>query len=261
MSQIHHSLRWPHRTFLERKEWLEVPWALNTSRKSPISLFNDVCCSVPGLCKDLNDLKKAAAAREFDERMHRTRIFDFIARTISRLEKIESSSNVLMGMSPQASWPGLTGSDITKYPQHLFGQPLQFLGLHGCADYLYYNFMCYILSHLLQQAGDELGILDPTPISSDSNTQRRPDPGHFADNLCRCVPYMCNFALHGSAGGMMMQHVLIDIFPCYGVDTEESRWIVSVFQIFWQELGLEGGNKFLGKPPGQERLVESVEAS
>lgn len=195
----------------------------------------------------MNDLKLAETAVKLDEGLHHSRLTQFQERAASRLEKIKSSSNILMGLSPRASWPGSTENDVTSFPEHLFGKPLQFVSLHGCADYIHYNFMCYTLSLLLRQASDQLLIFDPTQIISDNNRELEGDPRHFADNLCRCVPYMCNFALHGSAGAMMIQHVLIDIFPSYGVGTGESIWIVSVFQIFWRELGLEGGNKLLEK--------------
>lgn len=254
--QIHHSLRWPQRTFLERKEWLEVPWALCSTRRPPISHFNDICCPIPGLCEDLNHLRITATARELDERLHYLQVTSFIERASHQLEKIESSGKILMGMSPRASWPGLTDNDVTSFPQHLFGKPLQFTGLHGCADFIHYNYMCYTLSYLLRQARNELAIFDPTRVLSTHNTEGQRNPRHFADSICRCVPYMCNFALHGSAGAMMIQHVMIDIFPIYGLDTAESRWIVSLFQIFWRELGLEGGNNFLEKHLGRKTITD-----
>ncbi len=45
------------RCFLEQRDWITVPWALDPASKTPILRLQDILCAMPGLVEDATNLK------------------------------------------------------------------------------------------------------------------------------------------------------------------------------------------------------------
>ena len=131
---------------------------------------------------------------------------------------------------------------MEDFPRSLFGQPLDFKDLIQCKEYVFYNMTRCTLFKLIE----ELFAVTEGPLGqirdSSSGFQNPVESMRSAaNNICCSVPYVLDFPTHGSTGAIMLQHALADIFLCYEPGTEESKWIISIFEKLRLEFGLEGG--------------------
>ena len=238
--QIYSSVMMQKRTFLETRDWLDVPWTSACKPKSLFEQLQDVACTIPGCMEDTNALIKEMAEQKprRESSLLKENLLELKERVSNRLDAIDAWKSVWLDAFPQAYES--FAHEPPDYPAHLFGPALRLESSERCYEAVVYYGMKYELCQLLSRLNAQMVGSESPQLSS----LGMHDASAPAVALCRCVPYLLNASMNGSTGALIVRWFLLRIFHLYGPDTEQFRWIVRMLDRC-TSLGLGGGDTYI----------------
>ena len=243
------------RTFLDRQDWLTLPWAQDPGQKSPINQLIDIFCAIPGL---LEESKRQHTSTSFK--------WDFTAptspspgasaagqdsRLVSLRHRTQDCYNKLQKWKedwdagfPTAVQPVKTShfphSDL-QFPEEIFSYAITFPNFLRANEYQLYNTIVFFLASLmLSVPSTSRADFDASPSVADLLSTRF----DAAYNICRAVPYDL-FEKHGGGGAYLLLFPLVTNLRLFGEGSDEGKWIKHVLGLIEKRWGLEGNRKYM----------------
>ena len=232
-------MAWAHseRSFLDRKEWVEIDSSTSQEVKPTFEAFVDLCCPIPGLKADV---KSMCIARD---------PIPNCEQYLSDLSKVRSRVTRQLGAIDfwysQWRWELghqaiFTSEDVETYREDLFGSPLRFADLAQAKMYVWYHISRHMIATILIDLLEILQRVHGTSIIEDAHNNPHSLLRDAANSICRCSPYMLDASAHGFSGALFFRHVFMGILPTYAPEEEESMWIVEMLQRLPGQYGLDG---------------------
>ena len=243
------------RTFLDRQDWLTLPWAQDPGQKSPINQLIDIFCVIPGL---LEDSKRQHTSTSFkwdftaqtspsngdsaagqDPRLvslrHRTQ------ESYTKLQKWKEDWDADFPTAVQPVKPSHFPHSDLKFPEDIFSYAITFPNFLRANEYQLYNTVVFFLSSLmLSVPPTSRADVHASPSVSDLLSTR----WDAAYNICRAVPYDL-FEKHGGGGAYLVLFPLLTNLRLFGEGSDEGRWIKHVLGLIAKRWGLEGERKYM----------------
>ena len=243
------------RTFLDRQDWLTLPWAQDPGQKSPINLLIDIFCAIPGL---LEESKRQHTSTSFkwdftaptspstgtSAAGQDSRLVSLRHRTQDCYAKLQRWKEDWDTDFPTAVQPVKTShfprSDL-KFPEEIFSYAITFPNFLRANEYQLYNTIVFFLSSLmLSVPPTSRADFDASPSVSDLLSTRF----DAAYNICRAVPYDL-FEKHGGGGAYLLLFPLVTNLRLFGEGSDEGKWIKHVLGLIEKRWGLEGNRKYM----------------
>ncbi len=242
------------RTFLDRREWLTLPWAQDPDQKSAMNLLIDIFCIIPGLLEDSKSLHSntsfvwdltstspsTTSATEQDPK-----VIDLRRRTQECYIKLQKWKEDWDRAYPTAvqtvNMSYFPPSDL-NFPIEIFEHAITFPNFLRANEFQLYNTVVFFLSSLMLSV-PSLSPDDRTtsPSVSDLLGQR----WDAATDICRAVPYDLMFEKHGCGGAYLLLFPLLTNLRLFGAESPEGRWIRQVLEGIRNKWGLEGERKYM----------------
>ncbi|KAL8892234.1 MAG: hypothetical protein Q9215_000868 [Flavoplaca cf. flavocitrina] len=244
------------RSFLERPDWLQIPWALDPDEKSLRDKLVDLSCLVPGLIEDRRDLARRkrnvavllANQCSWDDHWKQVGRYRCIASAlVLRCDKLlkdvrawkeiwdEQSNPITLFTLPSGA------SSSPDYPEDLFGPPTSFHNLYEANHFSMYYQVLTSLLRLTYECHYEASptASDMTTCTIDRSLHLKPGvelPPTDHDDLlverrkcaiqvCRSVPYHLSSELHGCGGVYVIMLPLLMARPIFRPQAEEAKYI------------------------------------
>ncbi|KAI4262624.1 MAG: hypothetical protein L6R42_002207 [Xanthoria sp. 1 TBL-2021] len=244
------------RSFLERPDWLQIPWALNLDQKSLREKLVDLSCVIPGMIENRRELarRKQSLARllaNHPGRKHHSQQIEryrcvasaLVVRCGHLLDDVRTWKQFWDRQSNPVTllhFPSGTPS-YPDYPEDLFGPPLSFYDLYEANHVaMYYQVLTSLLrltyechyeaspaaSETTDHAIDSSLFLKPgidLPLTDHDEllVERR----KCAIEVCRSVPYHLSTELHGCGGAYVIMLPLLMARPIFRPQAEEAKYI------------------------------------
>ncbi|KAL8790683.1 MAG: hypothetical protein Q9213_000531 [Squamulea squamosa] len=244
------------RTFLERRDWLHIPWALDLNQKSLLDKLVDISCIIPGLIESRKDLARrketlAMVIADRHEKVDHSQEFERYRCIASALvvrcghllddvrawkqawDKQSNPTTIFHHRSKTPSYP--------EYSEDTFGPPLSFHSLYEANHFSMYH---QVLTSLLRLAYECHYEASPMAIDIDSHVINcslflrsgidLPPTDHddllierrkCAIEVCRSVPYHLSTELHGCGGAFVIMLPLLMARPIFQPQSEEAKFI------------------------------------
>ncbi|KAL8998769.1 MAG: hypothetical protein Q9169_002219 [Polycauliona sp. 2 TL-2023] len=248
------------RSFLERPDWLEVPWALDPDEKSLREKLIDMSCLIPGLIEKHRDLtrRRRRMAKSLGnqctkkDHMEQVERYRCIASALAvRCDHLLSDVWAWKEIWDEQSNPATLfhlhsgSSSYPTYPEDLFGPPSSFHNLHEANIFSMYNQVLTSLLRLTHECHYEVSstVSDPTYHAIDDSSlspkssldSPSTDHDHLlverrkcAIQVCRSVPYHLSTELHGCGGAYVIMLPLLLARPIFRPQAEEAKYIDQV---------------------------------
>ena len=243
------------RTFLDRQEWLTIPWAQDPGQKSPINQLIDIFCVIPGL---LEESKRQHTSTSFkwdftaqrspsngaspagqDSRLvwlrHRTQ------ESYAKLQRWKEDWDADFPTAVQPVKPSHFPHSDLHFPEGIFSYAITFPNFLRANEYQLYNTVVFFLSSLMLSV----------PSTSQADFDASPPVAELlgtrwdaAYNICRAVPYDL-FEKHGGGGAYLVMFPLLTNLRLFGEGGEEGKWIKHVLGLIAKRWGLEGERKYM----------------
>ena len=245
------------RTFLDRTEWLTLPWAQDPDQKSTMNLLIDIFCIIPGLLEDSKSLHSntsfvwdlttptspsTASATQFEQD---PRLVDLRRRTQEcyiKLQKWKEDWDRAYPNAVQSVDMSVFPPSDLKFPIEIFEYAITFPNFLRANEFQLYNTVIFFLSSLMLSV-PSLSSDDriTSPSVSDLLSQR----WDAASDICRAVPYDLMFEMHGCGGAYLLLFPLLTNLRLFGAESPEGRWIRQVLEGIRNKWGLEGERKYM----------------
>ena len=243
------------RTFLDRHDWLTLPWAQDPGQKSAMNQLIDIFCVVPGLLEDSKRLHTSTSfkwdftapkspstddsAAGQDHRLtalrHRTQ--ECYCKLLSWKEKWDTTYPTAVQSVKTSYFPR---SDL-KFPEDIFSYAITFPNFLRANEYQLYNTIVFFLSSLmLSVPPTSQADFDASPSISNLLSQRF----EAAYDICRAVPYDL-FEKHGGGGAYLLLFPLATNLRLFGEGSDEGKWIKHVLGSIAKRWGMEGERKYM----------------
>lgn len=243
------------RTFLDRQDWLTIPWAQDSGQKSPINQLIDIFCVIPGL---LEESKRQHTSTSFkwdfvaqrspstgaspagqDSRLvslrHRTQ------ESYTKLQKWKKDWDTDYPTAIQPVKPSHFPHSDLHFPEEIFSYAITFPNFLRANEYQLYNTVVFFLSSLmLSVPSTSQADFDASPSVADLLETR----WDAAYNICRAVPYDL-FEKHGGGGAYLVLFPLLTNLRLFGEVSDEGKWIKHVLGLIAKRWGLEGERKYM----------------
>ena len=243
------------RTFLDRQDWLTLPWAQDPGQKSPINQLIDIFCVIPGLLEESKRQHTSAAfkwdftaqtspstdasAAGQDSRLvalrHRTQ------ESYAKLQKWKEDWDTDFPTAVQPVKPSHFPHSDLKFPEEIFSYAITFPNFLRANEYQLYNTVVFFLSSLmLSVPPTSRADFDASPSPADLLSTR----WEAAYDVCRAVPYDL-FEKHGGGGAYLVLFPLLTNLRLFGEGSDEGKWIKHVLGLIARKWGLEGERKYM----------------
>lgn len=274
-SQISKALSDQKRTFLEKSDWQEIPWALNPGVKSHQSRLFDVLSFVPGLLEDLANCRTSTSTTDISSlplasdttlrvNEHKRSAQITINAHLSFLDQwYQAWSTTFQDAVHTITSPSQFTPLNIPYPLHILGKPLLFSSLLRASEYTLYNLAIFLLLTVASQLSSPLSSPQAhgtqhadTHATSTSATlnntatnivQRR---RHSATEICKAIPYHLQFDLHAYSGAYLLCFPLNILMGVKGTRSEEGKWIALILADIESSWGIMAGNTWQSRPGG-----------
>ena len=263
------------RCFLEKPEWLTVPWAKCPSAKSPWDHLIDIFCALPGLVEDqrfLAALKASMSASQpgdpdntpnFLEAEYRSAAVALHETCCTHLRQLHAWKRTWDATSsPPSTMPvSLALFACPAYPPAVFGPALVFRNLPHASEYTTYNIILLSLLGLLSEAGYESSPtstkdddLDSSPLLESPNSNKPPGMeevllkrrNQAALEICRSAPYHLLPGLHGCGGAYLIMARLCFALPVFRPGSIEMKCVAGILQYVVEKWGFGMGFSVVG---------------
>ena len=243
------------RTFLERQDWLTIPWAQDPAEKSLMNHLIDIFCIIPGLLEESKRLHTSTSFKwDFtaptspstgtpterqDHRLvalrHRTQ------ECYTKLQKWKETWDMTFPTAVQPVDASYFPRSDLKFPEEIFSYAITFPNFTRANEYQLYNTVIFFLSSLmLSVPPTSQADFDSSPSVSSLLSQRY----DAAYDVCRAVPYDM-FEKHGGGGAYLLLFPLLTNLRLFGEGSDEGKWIKRVLGIIARKWGLEGERKYM----------------
>lgn len=244
------------RSFLERPDWLQIPWAPDPDQKSLRDKLIDLSCLVPGLIEDRRDLARRkrnmamllanqCSWEDHWEQVGRYRCIAsaLVLRCDKLLKEVRTWKEIWDEQSnPMTVFTLPSGtSSSPDYPEDLFGPPTSFHNLYEANHFSMYYQVLTSLLRLTYECHYEASqtASDMTTFAIDSSLHLKPGvelPPTDHDDLlverlkcaigvCPSVPYHLSSELHGCGGVYVIMLPLLMARPIFRPQAEEAKYI------------------------------------
>ncbi|KAI4111772.1 MAG: hypothetical protein LQ339_000229 [Xanthoria mediterranea] len=244
------------RSFLEKPDWLQIPWALIPDQKSLRDKLIDLSCVIPGIMEHRRELahtRKGLArllANTPERNKHSQQIERYrwaagalVVRCGHLLDDVRIWKQAWDKQSNPVTllhFPAWTAA-YPDYPEDLFGPPLSFYNLYEANHFSMYYQVLTSLLRLTYECHFEasLAASETTDHAIDTRLSFKPDidlPATDHDELlverrkcaievCRSVPYHLSTELHGCGGAYVIMLPLLMARPIFRPQSEEAKYI------------------------------------
>ena len=240
------------RTFLDRREWLTLPWAQDPAQKSAMNLLIDIFCIIPALLEDSKslhsntsfvwDLTTPASPSTASEQD--PRLIDLRRRTQEcyiKLQRWKEDWDRAYPTAVQAVNMSYFPPSDLNFPIEIFEHAITFPNFLRANEFQLYNTVVFFLSSLMLSVPSYPDDHTMSPSVSDLLGQR----WDAATDICRAVPYDLMFEKHGCGGAYLLLFPLLTNLRLFGAESPEGRWIRQVLEGIRNKWGLEGERKYM----------------
>ncbi|KAL8706237.1 MAG: hypothetical protein Q9201_000674 [Fulgogasparrea decipioides] len=262
------------RTFLERPEWLTLPWASVSGQKSSFEELLDLSCAIPGLVEDRRELSlhkaslatTTADAYDQGRQAELTRDYHPVALTLAaRCRHLLDRSRAW-----KRAWD-MEGEPVTllpsypitptypHYPYHVFDQPLSFSDMHQANTYVMYHTLVvgfltlayeinYEASSLSTDTHNDAigssfflqpGAVATPPYTDHSDHYMLVERYKSAVEICRAVPYHLSNEASSYGGAYVIKLPLLMTRQVFCEDSEELKFIDTVLKCLAETWGFD----------------------
>ena len=243
------------RTFLDRQDWLTIPWAQDPGQKSPINQLIDIFCVIPGLLEDSkrqhtstsfkwdftaqrspsNGASPAGEDSGLVSLRHRTQ------KSYTKLQRWKEDWDAVFPTAVQPVKPSHFPHSDLHFPEGIFSYAINFPNFLRANEYQLYNTVVFFLSSLmLSVPSTSQADFDASPSVADLLEMR----WDAAYNICRAVPYDL-YEKHGGGGAYLILFPLLTNLRLFGEGSDEGKWIKHVLGLIAKRWGLEGERKYM----------------
>ena len=228
------------RTFLDREEWLTLPWAQDLDQKSAMNLLIDLFCIIPGLIEDFKSLHlntsfvwdlmtliRSSIASVIGQGSGLTKLRRRTQECYIKLQKWKEDWDRAYPTAVQAVNMSYFPPSDLKFPIEIFEHAIIFPNFLRAIEFRLYNTMVFFLVSLMLSI---LSLSSHDRIMSFSVSDLLGQRWDAATNICRAVPYDLMFEKHGCGGAYTLSFPLLTCLRLFGANSPEGKWIKRVLE-------------------------------